>query len=90
VMAVLARDARLSADETHVVTYAQDLARRGSLLVAGLDQAQRRLDALLAAEQPPYRPVARRYLFGVIRLPSGDWAFDPDLHKKQPGSHRSY
>lgn len=90
VMAVLARDARLSADETHVVTYAQDLARRSNLVVAGIDQAQRRLEALLTAEQPPYRPIARRYLFGVIRLPSGDWAFDPDLHKKQPGSHRSY
>lgn len=90
VLAALARDARLSADEAHVVTYAQDMARRSTLVVAGLDQAQRRLDAVLAAEQPPYRPIARRYLFGVIRLPSGDWAFDPDLHTKQPGSLRSY
>lgn len=89
-MAVLARDARQSADDAHVVTYAQDLAQRCSRLAAGLEQTQQRLDALLAAEQPPYRPIARRYLFGVIRLPSGDWAFDPELHKRQPGSHSSY
>ncbi len=34
--------------------------------------------------------VPALYLFGVIRLPSGDWAFDPDLHKHPPGSPSTY
>ncbi len=96
-LAVLARDARQSPDDAHVVTYAQELSRRCSRLAAGLEQTQKQLDTLLAAEVPPYRPIARRYLFGVIRylfgvirLPSGDWAFDPDLHKHPPGSPSTY
>ncbi len=68
-LAVLARDARQSPDDAHVVTYAQELSRRCSRLAAGLEQT---------------------YLFGVIRLPSGDWAFDPDLHKHPPGSPSTY
>jgi hypothetical protein len=89
-IAVLARDARQSRDDARVVAYAQDLSQRCTRLAAGLAQVRQRLDALLAAEVPPYRPIARRYLFGVIRLPSGDWAFDPELHTRQPGSHSTY
>lgn len=74
-IAVLAADARRSPDAALALAYAQDVRQRCDRLLVTLVQARQRLDALLAAEQPPYRPVARHYLFGIIRLPSGDWAW---------------
>ena len=41
----------------------------------GLKQLRAQIMAMTKNEDPPYRPVARRYLFGLIRLPSGKWAF---------------
>ena len=74
-IAALAADARRSPDAALALAYAQDVRQRCDRLLVTLVQARQRLDALLAAEQPPYRPVARHYLFGIIRLPSGDWAW---------------
>jgi hypothetical protein len=45
----------------------------------GLRQLRKSLSDMTAAEQPPYKPVGDKYLFGLVRLPSGKWAFkDPD------------
>lgn len=41
----------------------------------GLKQLRAQLDEMIAREVPEYRTVATRYLFGVIKLPSGKWAF---------------
>jgi len=41
----------------------------------GLKQLRAQIMAMTNNEDPPYRPVARRYLFGLIRLPGGKWAF---------------
>jgi hypothetical protein len=46
-----------------------------SLNELGLDQLRTKLDEMISREEPPYEPVATRYLFGIIRLPSGKWAF---------------
>jgi len=76
VLAILCRDARQSNDLPQVVAYAEDVRQRSEKLVNQLADARARLDAVLAAEQPSYQPIAQRYLFGIIRLPSGEWAYN--------------
>ncbi len=45
----------------------------------GLKQLRRDMAQVAAREDPPYQPVAKRYLFGLVRLPDGNWEFkDPD------------
>lgn len=45
----------------------------------GLRQLRRDMAATLDKEDPAYRAVEQRYLFGLIRLPDGTWSFkDPD------------
>jgi hypothetical protein len=45
----------------------------------GLRQLRADLVAMAEREEPPYRAVSQRYLFGLIRLPDGTWSFkDPD------------
>lgn len=41
----------------------------------GLEQLRVEITAMLDREDPPYQPVATRYLFGIIQLPDGKWAF---------------
>ncbi|MCC7458981.1 MAG: hypothetical protein IT390_18560 [Nitrospira sp.] len=77
VLAAMTRDARRASDAAEAVAYAHDVKLRAERLAARVADARRRLAVVLAAESPPYRPVARRYLFGIIRLPSGDWIFAP-------------
>ena len=78
VLAALARDARQSRDAAQVVAYAEEVRQRGDRLLVQLDEARKRLDRLLAAEVPAYQPIAQRYLFGVIRLPTGEWVYKLD------------
>ena len=84
-LAGMARTARIQRSAAHVVAYAQEIRQRCDALAARLDQWRGRLDAALTAEQPPYRTVAEQYLFGLIRLPSGEWAFDPQLDPSRYG-----
>jgi hypothetical protein len=46
----------------------------------GLRQLRRDMAAVIKKEDPPYRAVEQRYLFRLIRLPDGTWAF------KDPGA----
>lgn len=41
----------------------------------GLAQLRASLDGMISRENPKYEPVATRYLFGLVKLPSGKWAF---------------
>lgn len=50
----------------------------------GLQQLRRDLLAMAEREEPPYRAVPQRYLFGLVRLPDGTWAF------RDPGSTDFY
>ena len=43
---------------------------------AGLNQLRDEVAAMTARENPAYVPVAEKWLFGLIRLPSGEWKFD--------------
>ena len=52
----------------------------------GVQQLRASLDAMVARENPPYTTVDRWYLFNLIRLPSGDWAF----RKSGSGGARGY
>jgi hypothetical protein len=54
------------------------LELRGSLheVADDFDQMQRQLDGMLAREvNPKYQPLERKYLLGLVRLPSGKWMF---------------
>ncbi len=73
----LAAEGRGSADAAAALAFAQEVRQRTTRLAGELWLARHRLDQLLAAEQPPYQVVPQRYLFGILRLPSGDWVFDP-------------
>ncbi len=84
-LAGMSRAARIHRSAAHVVAYAQEIRQRCDALATRLDQWRGRLDAALAAEQPPYRTVAEQYLFGLIRLPSGEWVFDPQHDPSRDG-----
>lgn len=84
-LVALARDGRRSGDAGQALAYALETQQRATTLLAQLTQARQQLEVLLAAEAPPYRPVAERYLFGVIRLPSGEW-----IHADRPQRQRGY
>lgn len=44
----------------------------------GMKQLRADLVAMAERENPPYRAVPQRYLFGLVRLPDGTWSFqDP-------------
>lgn len=87
VLAILSRDARQSKDLAQVVAYAEEVRQRADKLASQLGAARKQLDGLLAAESPPYQPIAQRYLFGIIRLPSGEWAYNPDLQSSRRGGN---
>lgn len=46
-----------------------------SLSELGIAQLKTSLDEMISQEDPGYEPVAARYLFGIVRLPSGKWMF---------------
>ncbi len=52
----------------------------------GLKQLRSQISAMVDREDPPYRPVAQRYLFGLIRLPSGKWAFSFSENRSRGGN----
>ena len=44
----------------------------------GIKQLHEEMNIMLAKEDPPYQTVDKKYLFGLIRLPSGEWIFKQD------------
>ena len=54
----------------------------------GLKQLRQLLHATLDAEDPPYHPIGRLYLLGLIRLPNGQWTYRPNA-KPTPYAQRS-
>ena len=82
-IAALAEVARRAPDAGHALAFAQEVRERAERLAGQLLQQRQRLASVLQAEDPPYRTVPRRFLFGIIRLPSGQWVFD-----KVPGVTR--
>ncbi len=51
----------------------------------GLKQLRTQITEMTDREDPPYRPVSRRYLFGLIRLPSGKWIYWWHDHREKSG-----
>lgn len=54
----------------------------------GMRQLREELEAMIGREEPPYQPVARKYLFGLVRLPSGEWVFQTGKSGSGYGSYR--
>lgn len=48
---------------------------------AALRAFRKQLQELLARENPPFTTIETRYLFGLIRLPGGEWQWRPDLDR---------
>ncbi|THB72474.1 MAG: hypothetical protein D6B25_16775 [Desulfobulbaceae bacterium] len=67
-------EARALAEEL-VVQNRANIEGTGEGGEAGLVQLRTMLDEMINREDPPYEPVATKYLFGIIRLPSGLWAW---------------
>jgi hypothetical protein len=49
----------------------------------GIKQLRYQITEMIAREDPPYVPVSKRYLFGLIRLPSGKWDFSWRVNRPQ-------
>lgn len=99
-----AEDAYVLASEVHCYIEAivngpdegnecQSVANAGDV---GLKQLRSQIDDMIAREVPEYKTVATRYLFGVIKLPSGQWAFswlvnpfydDDDMNRGDRGGY---
>jgi hypothetical protein len=85
----LAQEVALSGSADDAAALAEEIAFQTALIIdaqsddpaaggegdVGLVQLRQEMDAMIAREDPPYRPVARKYLFGLIRLPDGKWTF---------------
>jgi hypothetical protein len=41
----------------------------------GLMQIRQQLWEMLTHEHPPYQPIGRRYLLGLVKLPNGRWVY---------------
>lgn len=53
-----------------------ETASDGAATKMGMRQFRTQLAAMLAREtEPPYEPVSRRYVLGLVRLPTGRWDF---------------
>lgn len=75
-MAALAEEGRRTPDAGHALAFAQELRERAERLAGQLRQQRQSLASVLQAEVPPYRTVPERFLFGIIRLPSGQWSLE--------------
>jgi hypothetical protein len=53
----------------------------------GLEQLRLEIQQMIDRERPPYSTVDRWYLFNLIRLPSGKWAFRKGASGKKGGSY---
>lgn len=42
----------------------------------GIKQLKEEMQIMIEKEDPPYQTVEKKYLFGLIRLPSGEWTYD--------------
>lgn len=42
----------------------------------GIEQLKAEILAMIEKEDPPYQTVDKKYLFGLIRLPSGEWIYN--------------
>ncbi|MGI9333772.1 MAG: hypothetical protein ACR2RL_11540 [Gammaproteobacteria bacterium] len=50
----------------------------------GLAQLRDLLQATIDNENPPYHPLGRFYLFGLVKLPNGQWAYR--FHRSNTGA----
>ena len=53
----------------------------------GIKQLRNQITEMIAREDPPYEPVSKRYLFGLIRLPSGKWDFSWRVNRPQDSKY---
>ena len=44
----------------------------------GIKQLKNEINIMIEKEDPPYQTVEKKYLFGLIRLPSCEWTFNMD------------
>lgn len=80
----LGRETLKSTKAEDAVALALEVRALADRNLAGVRGLRGRLQELLDREQPPFAPIETRYLFGLIRLPSGEWQWHPDVDK---GSH---
>ncbi|MGI9304456.1 MAG: hypothetical protein ACR2RB_17385 [Gammaproteobacteria bacterium] len=52
----------------------------------GLEQLRTALSDMIGNEKPAYHPLGRQYLFGLVRLPNGGWAYRFDSSGDPPTS----
>ena len=56
----------------------------------GLAQLRQGLVSMLSNEKPPYNPLGRKYLLGLIRLPNGQWVYNFDNSNESSTSSSGY
>lgn len=86
----LARDIAATAKPEAAVALALEVQALCGRIVKDTSAAEQQLRELLARERPAYAPVEQRFLFGLIRLPSGGWGWRPDLDRPAGDLHGGY
>ncbi|MET0070208.1 MAG: hypothetical protein ABW096_09200 [Candidatus Thiodiazotropha sp.] len=56
----------------------------------GLEQLRNDISQALHNETPAYQPLGKKYLFGLVRLPSGGWAYRFDSTDKKTRTRYGY
>jgi len=56
----------------------------------GLVQLRQGLVTMLSNESPPYHPLGRKYLLGLVRLPNGQWTYNFATSNEPSASSSSY
>ncbi len=56
----------------------------------GIKQLKNNIKNMIAKEDPPYQTVEKKYLFGLIRLPSGEWALSQSNNTNSHSSGFQY
>lgn len=54
----------------------------------GLQQLRTMISTALSNESPAYHPVEKKYLFGLIRLPTGGWAYRFNTEGQEDDSYK--
>ena len=64
-----------------LVSLAEELRGQSDTILRATRAWRAQLEEVIARENPPFSKIERRYLFGLIRLPSGLWQWHPDVEK---------
>ncbi len=77
----ICEEIRRASKPEDLLSLAEELRNQSDQLVRETKAWRGQVQDMIARENPPFTRIERRYLFGLIRLPSGLWQWHPDVDK---------